>query len=173
MKKLIRSNIDTNRCNAYSGTAYLYAAIKVEGNPIFATNIESAIDLEFEPDALGGIIVFSQDVNAVQMSENKLINWFKQKFATLKNRATGRATIDKIAQDNKLVGWTIGNFLNGRYTGKNGQVYSEKSLSVEVVGVTDEKLQKIAEELCRAFNQETVLVKTYSEKNRVFFVNGD
>ena len=173
MKKLIRPNIDYNKCNAYSGSAYLYAAIKVDGRPILATNINSAIDLEFSPNELGGIIVFSQDVNAVKMSENKLINWLKQKFATFKNRATGKSTIDKIARDNELVGWTVGNFLNGRYTGKNGKTYSEKSLSVEVVGVSDEKLQKIAEELCRAFNQETVLVKTYSERNRILFVNGD
>jgi len=104
MKRYIKQNIDFDRCNAYSGTAYLYSAIRVEGSPIFATNIEGAIDWEFKPSELGGIIVFSQDVNTVQMSKNKLINWFKQKFAALMNRTTGRATIDKIAQDNDLAG---------------------------------------------------------------------
>ena len=173
MKKLIRPNIDYNKCNAYSGTAHLYAAIKVEGRPILATNIDSAVDWEVPDDEKGGIIVFSQEINAVKLSENKLVNWIKQKVATFKNKASGKSTIDKIAQDHDLVGWTIGNFLKGRYTGKNGKVYSEDSLSVEIIGVPDDTLIKIAEELCRAFNQETVLVKSYSERNRILFVNGD
>ena len=173
MKRYIRQNIDFDKCNAYSGTAHLYSAIRVEGRPIFATNIDGAIDWEVHDNEKGGIIVFSQDINAVQLSKKKLINWVKQKVATFKNKASDRSTIDKIAQGHDLVGWTIGNFLKGRYTGKNGKVYSEDSLSVEIIGVSDEKLQKIAEEICRAFNQETVLVKTYFKKNRVFFVNSD
>lgn len=173
MKRLIRDNIDVSRCNAYSGTAHLYAAIRVAGSPIFATNIESAVDWEVPEDEKGGIIVFSQEVNAVQLSKNKLINWAKQKLATFKHKTSGKAAIDKIAQSHDLVGWTIGNFLKGRYTGKNGKVYSEDSLSVEIIGVSEDTLIQIAEELCRAFDQETVLVKSYSERNRILFVNGD
>ena len=173
MKKLIRPDIDYNKCNAYSGTAYLYAAIHVEGMPIYATNIEGGVDWEVPEDEKGGIIVFSQEVNAVQLHKNKLVNWFKQKLATFKNKAKGLSDIDKIAQKHNLVGWTVGNFLKGRYTGKNGQVYSEDSLSVEIIGVTEDTLIAIGEELCRAFKQEAVLVKSYSEKNRILFVNGD
>lgn len=173
MKRYIKSNIDTTKCNAYSGVAYIYAAIHVENRPIFATNIESAIDWEVPDDEKGGIIVFSQEVNAVQMSKNRLINWVKQKLSTFKNKASGKSAIDKIAQKHDLVGWTIGNFLKGRYTGKNGKVYSEDSLSVEIIGVSDDTLIAIAEELCREFGQETVLVKMYSERNRILFVNGD
>lgn len=173
MKRYIKSNLNTNRCNAYSGTAYLYSAISVKNRPVFATNIEGGIDWEVPDDEKGGIIVFSQEVNAVQLSKNKLINWIKQKFSSVKNKVVGPSDIDKIAQKHDLVGWTIGKFLKGRYTGKNGKVYSEDSMSVEIIGVSDDTLIEIAEELCRVFNQETVLVKTYSEKNRIFFVNGD
>jgi hypothetical protein len=173
MKMYLKPNIDTRRCNAYSGTAHLYAAISVTGKPIFATNIDNAIDWEVPDDEKGGIIVFSQEVNAVQLSQNKLVNWVKQKLSTFKNKTAGKATIDKIAQKHDLVGWTIGNFLKGRYTGKNGKVYSEDSLSVEIIGVPDDTLIQIGEELCRAFDQETVLIKFYSEKNRIAFVNGD
>lgn len=173
MKKLIRSDIDYAKCNAYSGLAYLYASISVKGKPIIATNIDGAVDWEVPDDEKGGIIVFSQEINAVKLSENKLVNWIRQKAATFKNKTSGKSTIDKIAQSHDLVGWTIGNFLKGRYTGKNGKVYSEDSLSVEIIGVSDDTLITIAEELCRAFNQETVLVKTYSERNRILFVNGD
>ena len=173
MKRLIRDNVNLDRCNAYSSTAYLYAAISVKNRPIFATNIEGGVDWEVPDDEKGGIIVFSQEVNAVQMSKNKLINWVKQKIATFKNKASGLRDIDKIAQKHELVGWTVGKFLKGRYTGKNGQVYSEDSLSVEIIGVTDDTLIAIGEELCRAFQQEAVLIKSYSERNRIMFVNGD
>lgn len=173
MKRYIKSNININRCNAYSGIAHIYSAIRVENRPIFATNIDSAIYWEVPDDEKGGIIVFSQEVNAVQMSKNKLINWVKQKLSTFKNKASGKSAIDRIAQKHDLVGWTIGNFLKGRYTGKNGKVYSEDSLSVEIIGVSDDTLIEIAEELCREFDQETVLVKIYSERNRILFVNGE
>lgn len=173
MKKLIRPSIDSGRCNAYSGLAHMYAAIKVEGRPIFATNIDGAIDWEVPDDEKGGIIVFSQEVNAVKLSQNKLVNWIKQKVATFKHKTSGKSRIDEIAQHHDLVGWTIGNFLKGRYTGKNGKVYSEDSLSVEIIGVSEDTLIEIAEELCRAFDQETVLVKSYSARNRIMFVNGD
>jgi len=173
MKRYIKDNINLDRCNAYSGTAYLYAAISVKNRPILATNIEGGIDWEVPEDEKGGIIVFSQEVNAVQLSANKLVNWIKQKLATFKNKTKGMSDIDKIAQKHDLVGWTVGNFLKGRYTGKNGQTYSEDSLSVEIIGVSDDTLIEIGEELCRAFQQETVLIKTYSGKNRVMFVNGD
>lgn len=173
MRRYIRNNLDIDKCNAYSGLAYLYSSISVNNRPIFETNIDCAIDWEIPDDEMGGIIVFSQEVNAVKLSENRLVNWIKQRVSTIRNKTVGESSIDKIAKKHNLVGWTIGNFLKGRYTGKNGRVYSENSLSVEIIGVTDEVLIKIAEELCREFDQETVLVKTYSEKNRIFFVNGD
>lgn len=172
MKRLVRSDLNYNKLNAYSGTKYLCAAIQVMGRPIIATNVESGIEWEVPDDERGGIIVFSEEVNAVKLSENKLINWIKQKAQTLSNRFSGMTFIDDIAQSHNLVGWTVGNFLKGRYTGRDGNVYSENSLSVEIVGVPDSVLIQIAEELCRKFVQETVLVKEYST-NKLLFVNGD
>ena len=142
--RYVKPNLDISMCNAYSGTAYLYAAISTKGRPIIATNVDSAIDWEVAEDMKGGIIVFPEEVDAVKLSENKLINRIKAKFS-------------------------IGNFLKGRYTGKNGKVYSKDSLSIEIVGVTDDTLIEIAEELCRTFKQENFLVKIYSEKNRILY----
>ena len=79
--------------------------------------------------------------------------------------------IDKIANRNELVGWTVGHYLDGRYTDKKGNQYGENSLSVEIIGIDTEKLINIATILCRYFKQESVLVKDYSE-NRVMFVDG-
>lgn len=94
--------------------------------------IGNAIDYEFSDEDKGGIIVFSTDVTAIPLENHNIGNW------------------------------NVGNFFKGKYTGKNGKVLTEKSLSVEVIGVTYEQFIKIAEDLCREFKQETVLVKSYS-----------
>jgi hypothetical protein len=134
--------------------------------------LSEGIDWDVEQEEKGGIIVFSTDVNAVRLSSNKLINFMRQKVETMKNRMGVTRKIDKIANDNELVGWTIGHYLDGRYQAKNGQNFGENSLSIELIGIDEDKLIRIAEEICRAFMQEGVLVKSYST-GRILFVNPD
>ena len=169
MKKQIRQNIDVTKCNAYSGTAYLYAAISVKDRSVFATNMDSSSDREIPCDKKGGIIVLPREVNDVQ----GLINWAMQRFPSFENITPGKVSNDKYAHKQDLEGWKIGDFLKGHYTGKNGEVYSEGSLAVEIIGVSDDTLLEIAEELSRAFEKKTVLVKFYAERNRLLFVNGE
>ena len=174
MVKFVNSSkLNLNRLNAYSATRQVYASISVDRKSIVATNIDASIKWEVPEDEKGGIIVFSDEVNAVKLSNNKLVNWLKQKYATFSNKSKRNKVVDKIAQDNDLVGWTVGKFLKGRYTGDDGNTYSENSVSVEIIGVDFDKLVSIAEELCRAFQQESVLVKDYSTKNRILFVDGE
>lgn len=162
--------------NAYSLSRYLYKAIVVSEDRTIAKDLPKVISegIQFEPDenSKGGVIIFSTEVNAVKQSENKIINWLKKKVKTIKNRFTAEKKLDKIAQAHDLVGWTVGKFLHGRYTGKNGKVYDENSISVELIGISSDELIKIAEEVCRAFDQEAVLVKDYS-KQKVLFVDGE
>ena len=132
--------------------------------------LREAIDWEVPDNERGGIISLSTDVNAVQLSDNKLINAIKQFILTWKQRLTYSEKVDKVAQKHQLVGWTIGKFLNGRYTGKNGDVFDENSISIEVVGVESAKLIEIAEDFCREFNQESVLLKDYNS-GKILFVN--
>lgn len=148
---------------------YLDANIKINKDKIL---ISEGIQYEPKENEKGGIIIFSTEVNAEELSDNKLINWFKQKFSSFKNKLFKNRKIDNIANKHNLVGWTIGKFLNGRYTAKNGKTYSENSLSVEIIGVSSDELIKIAEELCIEFIQESVLVKDYST-GRVMFVEAD
>ena len=154
----------------YSSTRYLDKAICYNKDKVIAVSE----GIQFEPDSneKGGIIVFSVEVNAEKMDNNKFINWFKQKFATVKNKLLKNRKIDDIANKHELVGWTIGNFLKGRYTAKNGKTYSEDSLSVEIIGVSFDELVEIAEELCVEFLQESVLVKDYSS-GRIVFVDAE
>lgn len=160
--------------NAYSASKRLYESIKKTSSNIIASSFSmtEAVEWEVPDDEKGGIIVFSEEVNAIELSDNRLINWLKQKTKTMKNKAFYKKKIDNIASKYSLVGWTVGKFLDGRYTAHNGKQFGEKSLSVEIVGVTVDTLVDIATDLAREFVQESVLVKDYSG-GRVFFVNRD
>ena len=141
----MRHDIDIKYC-AFSGKAYMYSAIKTDGRPIFASNIEDSSVGEVPDDKKGGIIVFPQSDNA-QLSADKLANWLKERFST-------------------SAGWSVGNFTNGSHYRNNGKLYSEESLSVEITGISDETLIETGEELSRAFNKNDVLIKLYSDRYR-------
>lgn len=157
---------------AYNGGRYLSKSITSQGKTPIALSQTLLEGVDFEPseNEKGGVIVFSTDVNAIKQHDNKIVNWIKQKMSTLANRLNATKKIDKIASENELVGWTIGHYLNGRYTAKNGKQYGENSLSVEIFGVDFDSKVKIAEELCASFKQESVLLKDNSS-GRVLFIN--
>lgn len=130
---------------AYNSARYLAAAIGNKGKDLLDAgyNINDGINIEPLPHQRGGCIVFSTDVT----------------------------NIDTIAADNALIGWSIGHYLDGRYTATNGKRYGENSLSVEIIGVDLDNLIKIATELCNSFTQESVLVKDYSSGRVLFLKN--
>ena len=156
--------------NAYSSSKMLYNKIKINESKIIATN--EAIDWEVADDEKGGMIILSRTVNALPSSKNKAVNWIKQKVKTLNNKIFSNKKIDKVSQNHDLVGWTVGHFLDGRYTAKNGQTFGEDSISIELVGIDTDTLIDVATELCREFEQESVLVKCYNN-GKIYFVNGD
>lgn len=118
----------------------------------------------------GGIIVFSTDVNAVEQSENKIIDWCMKKYKTIKNRVRNGAMLDKIANRNGITAMTVGKYLQGRYRSqKDGSVFTENSVSVEILGVSDNELFVLAEDIRKEFQQESVLVKSYLDGG-VYFV---
>ena len=51
----------------------------------YSLNVNEAVAFTEPEDKRGGIIVFSEEINAVELSKNKIINWIKQKVNTLKN----------------------------------------------------------------------------------------
>lgn len=162
--------------NAYSSTRYLYRSILRESGTHYNTecniSLVEGVDFSFADTNQGGTIVFSTDVNVDKLSENKIVNWMKQKIATINNRLFYTRKVDDVAQEHNLVGWTIGKGLSGRYTAKNGKAFGENSISVDIVGISHDELLDIATELCRLFQQETVLVKDYSTQ-QVYLVNKD
>jgi hypothetical protein len=130
------------------------------------------INLEYF-DYKGGIIVFSTDINAVQVSKNKLINFIFSKMQSIKNAILINKKIDKVIKQHetqlKGIGLTVGNFVKGRYVADNGVIYDEKSASVEIIGVQTNVLNEIANSLREEFKQESVLVKNY-EDEKIYLV---
>ena len=108
------------------------------------------------------------------MSKNKLVNWIKQKFNTVKNRITADSKINKVAADSDLAGWTVTKGLHGRYRDRNtGELFDENSISIELIGITNDVLLDFSEKLCKEFNQQSVLVKSYNSNDIWFVENPD
>lgn len=125
----------------------------------------------------GGIITFSTDINAIQMSSNAFINKIKQTIETFKQRFGKDKLIHKVitkfnsnSEEEYIGAYSVGNFFHGRYVGDNGEMYNEKSLSVEVNGLSSRSLFRLAEYIAETFRQETVLVKDLNN-GKIFLVD--
>lgn len=124
----------------------------------------------------GGIIVFSTDVNAVELDRNKILNKIKQIITTYKNRFKRDSIIHGIINKfnekgtESIGAYSVGNFFNGRYVGDHGEMFNEKSLAVEINGLSSESLLSIAEMIAKEFMQETVLVKDLN-KNKIYIAD--
>lgn len=119
-------------------------------------------------DYRGGIIVFSTDVNAVELDSNKLLNKVKQILMTIGQRInTSKMSHKTITDFNNKNGeyigaYTLGHAFKGHYVGDNGEQFSERSTTLEINGLSSQGLLILAEMLCRTFHQETVLVKDFN-----------
>ena len=127
----------------------------------------------------GGIVVFSTDVNAVKLNDNKLINKIKQLIITFNNRINRNkkihSTINKLNKEirkseERIGAYSVGNFFKGKYVGDNGEMYNDKSLSVEINGISSRNLLSFAELLAKEFMQETVLVKDLN-MNKIYLAD--
>ena len=121
----------------------------------------------------GGIIVFSTDGNTVELDKDKIVNNINQVITTFKNRVKNESIIHNVM--NKLndkggeyIGaYSVGNYFKGRYVGDNGEMYNERSLAIEINGLSSESLLKVAEMIAQKCMQETVLVKDLN-KNKIY-----
>lgn len=127
-------------------------------------------------DYRGGIIVFSTDVNALELDRDKMLNKIKQIITTYKNRFNRDSIIHNIMNksnetDGEYIGaYSVGNFFKGKYVGDNGEMYNEKSLGVEINGLSSKSLLTVAEMIAQEFMQRTVLVKDLN-KNKIYTAN--
>lgn len=93
----------------------------------------------------GGVIVFSTEVNAVKL--------------------------DKKMSDETIGAYSIDNAFKGKYVGDNGEEYNERSMSIEINGLSSKALLYLGEMIARAFHKETVLIKDLN-KNKIYLANG-
>lgn len=172
--------VQKKRQGAYCAENYVQNMICVEKKNIIASsNLTERIRSEIGEGYKGGIIVFSTEVNANEASTNKVLNFIKKKLSTIKNTMTYKSKVsnvlknyDAVNPEVKIIGWTLGTFVHGMYTADDGSVFDEKSLSLELVGIPQKDLFKVAELICREFNQQSVLVKSY-DTGRIVFINAE
>ena len=118
---------------------------------------------------------FGYLANSIRYDENKVICSSDNLLAEVdsRNKLGGiivlPANINDIPKCNDIFAWTIGKYLHGRYKSKDGTIFNENSISVELLNVSIDTIISFAEELCKEFSQETVLVKLYGE-DRILFV---
>ena len=112
-------------------------------------------------------------MNAIELDRNKLLNKIKQIITTYKNRLNRGSIIHNIVnkfndKGGEYIGaYSVGNFFKGKYVGDNGEMYNEKSLAVEINGLSSDSLLSVAEMFAQEFMQETVLVKDLN-KNKIY-----
>ena len=123
-----------------------------------------------EEDGYGGAIVFSTDVNSIELSKWGFKNWLVQKWKTLTNRLQSMKRLDKLRKKNDIYAWTVGKGFHGVYTGKNGKTFDENSIVLDIIGQKFTKVVKVAKEICQEFDQECVMVKDY-ETNQIYFID--
>lgn len=117
-----------------------------------------------------GMIIFSTEVNAVTLDKNRIKNAIKQVFLSFRNRFFKDRILGKIIssynkrspEEDYIGAYSIGNSFRGRYVGDDGNIFNEKSTSIEINGLSSNALLRLAEFLCRVFKQETVLVKDFN-----------
>lgn len=128
-------------------------------------------------DYRGGIIVFSTDVNAVELDKNKIYNKVKQILTTLNQRINTGKIAHKIINkfnkyNNEYIGaYSVGNAFKGKYVGDDGEEYNERSTTIEINGLSSNGLLRLAEMIARIFHQETVLVKDFNNM-KFYLANG-
>jgi len=109
------------------------------------------------PDKKGGLLIFAADAHAGEVdtfvkSVKKAYHQWKQGLPPFPE-----------AQKPALSQWTIGNFFTKSYTADTGAVFNEKSMGIEITALDFTELMDIAESLCDACKQETLLLMEYTQ----------
>lgn len=112
----------------------------------------------------GGIITFSSNithktVDGERVPVSSLRERLFAKIKSLINRWTAPQKVDQAVKSiNQPVGYSLGNFFSGRYVDGEGNVFDEKSTSLDILNISSDNLYKIAKELCNEFNQNSVMI---------------
>ena len=113
----------------------------------------------------GGTIVFSSK-NEGEFDKYRFKNNFNQIYNSVINKLRENKKIIQIIKQKlpklKDIGFSSGNFFKGKYIDVAGNEYTEKSTSIEILGVSSEVLVRLATEIAREIKQGAVLLKDYN-----------
>ena len=108
----------------------------------------------------GGLIVLAVDEDAVQTLDNRIANATKQFIESLKDHFDK----DNPRNNGECIGaYSLGNFFKGKYVGDNGKMFDDRSVCMEINGLSDKSLLKLAEMIAERFKQKSVLVKDFNQ----------
>ena len=113
-------------------------------------------------DYRGGVIVLPTAINAVEMSHDVFLNKVNQVVGTYGNRPRKGRVIRKSlnGEGTEHIGaYSVGRSFTGKFVGDKEEVYDEKSLSVEMNGLSGRSLLRLAKMLADAFERKPMLVK--------------
>lgn len=116
----------------------------------------------------GGVIILPAPINSDRMDKNELSKYLIKNLDLINDYLFKQKNIDYILQRDTIVGCSIGNFFNGRYYSRNGQLYSNESITIELVDLDFDEVVAIAENLCKQMKQNSVLVRDNSQFNMIY-----
>lgn len=122
----------------------------------------------------GGFIVLSTGLKELDTDHEQLSDQVKQVISIYQNRHKTDSFIHNLVnkfykknvRENIRV-CNVGNLFKGKYIGDDGEIYNEKSWTVEITGSYSKSLLGIAKMTAEVLGQKTVLVK---DLNRNKFV---
>ena len=128
-----------------------------------------------KPEYNGGIIVFAVDVNAqieqLYPDASSLKKLLMSSWESITNRINKNKKLSRIIiKHPEVFGYSIGKFFTGRYKAKDGTLYDENSLSIEIIDIPFDLVCIIASEIARSFKQQSVLVKDNSSREILFII---
>ena len=134
-------------------------------------NDESNRGIDEGFDDKGLIVVFPADFHGIKMTKIELIDLFNKKILTIRNIVSDTKTSNKeIEQNSEVYGISIGSFVKGSYTSKDGQLFDVTSIGVEVTGLISDVSNRCVEEISTELKQEIVLIKK-SQDNRIYLLD--
>lgn len=136
---------------------------------------EGLHDEQWFSEHKGGMIIFSTTFNIDSDEGNlftKFLKWFQMKYISLVQMMAKDKKTKKILSANEdVVGWTLGNFYKGRYKDfSSDRIFDENSTTVEILGISSGNLIDISTQICKEFNQQTVLLKDYNS-GKILVIN--
>lgn len=150
-----------------------------KGNDPLSKTIYIDINVIESVTPLGGIVVFPAEINKVkiiQPTEDDLNVFVLQKLKSLSSNIIERNKVKhffKKSENSIGFGYTLGAFINGKFQTIKEEITFESGISkcIEIIGIENERLIIMAEDICSHFKINCVMLNIYDPKKNVYSNN--